>query len=132
MTVDDDGVPVAEAAGTEGYRPSAELARAVVERDRTCRFPGCRVPAERCDLDHVEPFDPDRPARWQTVEHNLQALCRHHHRLKTDGGWYVSRDPVSGATLWRSPTGRVHVVAPEPVLPGRPPEQRARGQGSAA
>ncbi len=126
VRVDEDGVPVVEAAGTDGYRPSAELARAVVDRDRTCRFPGCRVPAARCDIDHVEPFDPDRPARWQTVEQNLQALCRHHHRLKTHGGWCVSRDPVSGATLWRSPTGRVSIVSLEPVLPAQLPEPRAR------
>ncbi|MCB2174635.1 MAG: HNH endonuclease [Actinomycetales bacterium] len=117
VRVDEDGVAVVDVAGTDGYRPCAELARAIVDRDRTCRFPGCRVQAARCDIDHVEPFDPDRPARWQTVEQNLQALCRHHHRLKTHGGWYVSRDPISGATLWRSPTGRVYIVSLEPVLP---------------
>ena len=132
VRVDEDGVPVVEVPSTDGYRPCAELARAVVDRDRTCRFPGCRVPADRCDLDHVEPFDPDRPARWQTVEQNLQALCRHHHRLKTHGGWYVSRDPISGATLWRSPFGRVHIVSLEPVLPAQLPEPRARGDGEAA
>lgn len=132
VRVDEDGVPVVVADGTDGYRPSAQLARAVVDRDRTCRFPGCRVPAERCDIDHVEPFDPDRPARWQTVEQNLQALCRHHHRLKTHGGWYVSRDPISGATLWRSPLGRVHVVGLEPLLPMPRPDPRARGDGEVA
>ena len=132
VRVDEDGVAVVDVAGTDGYRPCAELARAIVDRDRTCRFPGCRVPAARCDIDHVEPFDPDRPARWQTVEQNLQALCRHHHRLKTHGGWYVSRDPISGATLWRSPTGRVYIVSLEPVLPAslrdprHPPNPRAR------
>jgi len=132
VRVDEDGVPAVDAAGTDGYRPSAELARAVVDRDRTCRFPGCRVPAHRCDIDHVDPFDPDRPARWQTVEQNLQALCRHHHRLKTHGGWYVSRDPISGATLWRSPLGRVHVVSLEPLLPVPRPDPRARGDGGFA
>jgi hypothetical protein len=132
LLVDDAGVPVVEVAGTDRYRPSADLARAVIDRDRTCRFPGCRVPADRCDIDHVEPFDPDRPARWQTVERNLQALCRHHHRLKTHGGWYVSRDPISGATLWESPTGRVHIVSLEPVLAVATPEPRARGDGAVA
>ncbi|WP_434062063.1 DUF222 domain-containing protein [Actinotalea lenta] len=122
VPVDRAGVPVIDVPGTDAYRPSAELARAVVARDRTCRFPGCRVPAWRCDIDHIRPFDPDRPARWQTIEENLQALCRHHHRLKTHGGWYASRDPVSGATLWRSPLGQVRTVSPEPAIPGsRPP-----------
>lgn len=122
LRVDAEGLPVGGAAATDGYRPSAELVREVVVRDRTCRFHGCDVAAERCDIDHITPFDPRRPAYLQTMASNLQALCRRHHRLKTHGGWYASRDPVSGATLWRSPTGRIHIVSPEPVLPaGRPP-----------
>lgn len=100
-----------------GYRPPAALARQVVERDGTCRFPGCRVPAERCDLDHVVPFDPDRPAARQTTADNLHALCRSHHRLKTHRGWAVSRDPLGGATLWFSRTGRVYLVAGERAGP---------------
>ncbi len=122
VRVDEDGARQVTAPGSDGYRPAAELARQVLERDRTCRFPGCRVPAYRCDLDHVVPFDPTRPARWQTVEQNLQALCRHHHRIKTHAGWSVSRDPVSGATLWRSPVGRVHLVTLEPVVPVAGPD----------
>ncbi len=122
LRVDAEGLPVGGADATDGYRPSTELVREVVARDRTCRFHGCSVAAERCDIDHIAPFDPDRPAHLQTVASNLQALCRHHHRLKTHGGWYASRDPISGATLWRSPTGRIHIVSPDPVLPaGRPP-----------
>ncbi|MFZ1288422.1 MAG: HNH endonuclease signature motif containing protein, partial [Candidatus Phosphoribacter sp.] len=38
------------------YRPGAELARLVRARDGTCRFPGCGMPAERCDIDHAIPF----------------------------------------------------------------------------
>jgi Domain of unknown function (DUF222) len=33
------------------YRPSAKLAEFVRVRDLTCRFPGCDVPAEFCDID---------------------------------------------------------------------------------
>src|SRR5262245_57550910 len=33
-------------------RPTAEVARKVRQRDRTCRAPGCRMPAIRCDIDH--------------------------------------------------------------------------------
>ncbi len=132
LQVDAEGLPVGGADATDGYRPSAELVREVVARDRTCRFHGCSVAAERCDIDHIAPFDPDRPAHLQTVASNLQALCRHHHRLKTHGGWYASRDPVSGATLWRSPTGRIHIVSPDPVLPaGRPPPPRPESSTAA-
>ncbi|PRC45407.1 HNH endonuclease, partial [Mycobacterium sp. ITM-2017-0098] len=44
------------------YRPSAALARYIRCRDLTCRFPGCTVPAARCDIDHTEPFNHDDPA----------------------------------------------------------------------
>ncbi|EFV90102.1 hypothetical protein ES5_17798, partial [Dietzia cinnamea P4] len=66
------------------YRPSAELARRVRLRDGTCRHPGCAIPADDCDLDHVVPFNHADPAAGgQTVEANLVAQCRRHHRFKT-------------------------------------------------
>lgn len=40
ITVDRRSVPLA-------------LRRTVHARDRHCRFPGCRVPAIRCEIDHV-------------------------------------------------------------------------------
>lgn len=70
------------------YEPSAAVRRAVIERDGTCRHPGCMVPAERCDIDHVIPFNHDNPlAGGLTREDNLQALCRRHHRQKTHGSF---------------------------------------------
>ena len=38
------------------YRPSDELAEFVRMRDLFCRFPGCDVPADRCDIDHARPW----------------------------------------------------------------------------
>lgn len=104
------------------YRPSSDLVARVVDRDRTCTFPGCRVPAARCDIDHIEPFDPARPPDQQTRAPNLQALCRHHHLLKTHGGWQVVRDDDAGTTEWSAPTGHEYARAPGEV--GAP--ERAR------
>ena len=68
------------------YVPSDAVRRLVVERDGTCRHPGCTHPAQRCDLDHVTPFNKDKPLHGGlTREDNLISLCRHHHRFKTHG-----------------------------------------------
>jgi hypothetical protein len=101
---------------TTTYQPGKTLRTAIETRDETCTFlDGCDIPATRCDLDHIEPFDHDHdPADQppgtpgQTRAHNLQPLCRKHHLLKTHAGWDVVRDPISGVTTWTAPTGRVH------------------------
>lgn len=88
------------------YRPTASTARLVRLRDRTCTFPGCSMPAKRCDLDHIEPFNHQQPKTGgRTTLENLQALCRRHHRLKTAGTWQVTRQP-DGSTVWTSATTR--------------------------
>ncbi|KAA1378566.1 HNH endonuclease signature motif containing protein [Aeromicrobium fastidiosum] len=46
----------------------------------TCQGPGCMVPAERCDMDHREPW-PEGPTRGD----NLGPLCRRHHTYKGHG-----------------------------------------------
>lgn len=43
-------------------------------RDQTCQFPGCRVPAHRCDIDHGIPHDPDN-GTGPTSETNLGPLA---------------------------------------------------------
>jgi len=97
--------------GQTRYRPPPGLAQFGRARDRFCRFPGCRRPAERCDLDHRVAFA-DGGA---TSSQSIQALCRAHHRLKTFTDW-VSRRRPDGAVEWISPTGRRTVVDPHHQL----------------
>jgi hypothetical protein len=69
-------------------------------RDHTCVFPWCTRPAERCDVDHVHPWD----AGGETATDNLAPLCRRHHRAKTHAGWHLT--VISpGEYVWRSPHG---------------------------
>lgn len=120
---------------TTTYQPGKVLRGAVETRDGTCTFLwGCDTPATRCDLDHIEPFDHDHKnrngngnenrsgsgrrdgrredGRGQTNAHNLHALCRKHHLLKTHAGWNIVRDPDTGITTWTTPTGRIHTRPP--------------------
>lgn len=92
--------------GTTRYRPPRPLDRLVRMRDGTCRFPGCGHPATTCDLDHSTAFP-----EGATSADNLSALCRHHHRLKHEGGWTVSHDDGHRLT-WRSPLGRIYATDP--------------------
>ena len=91
------------------YRPNAALAQRVRDRDRTCRFPGCGVAAQRCDLDHVVRY-PD----GSTSEDNLVCLCRTHHGFKHHAGWILVMD-VHGICTWLAPTGRSYVTRPADV-----------------
>ncbi|MGY1834861.1 DUF222 domain-containing protein [Blastococcus sp. SYSU DS0510] len=105
------------------YRPSAAQQRFLRVRDRTCRHPGCTVPAGWADLDHVLPHADG----GQTTCHNLCCLCRRHHRLKTFApGWQhtMTEDGVltvttpSGVTRTTRPPG--HRVLTQ--RPGPPPD----------
>lgn len=96
------------------YRPSAALADFVRFRDLTCRFPGCDVPAEFCDIDHTVPY-PFGP----THASNLKCMCRHDHLLKTfytgPRGWGDRQFP-DGTVEWTSPTGHVWTTKPGGAL----------------
>ena len=96
--------------GRKSYRPSQHLVDFLIARDRTCRFPGCRYPAHRSDIDHVTPWDDG----GKTTPENLGSLCRRHHRLKTHGGWKVT-SASDGSCEWISPHGKHYLVPSRPV-----------------
>ena len=89
--------------GRTTYRPRLSHRDHVTQRDRTCRFPGCRQPARRCQIDHSEEFCDGGP----TCPCNLACLCKFHHDLKTTGLWDALQHPDAGIT-WTSPTGRTY------------------------
>lgn len=95
-------------SGTTRRRPTAAQKRRVESRYPTCAFPGCRMPAGECDIDH-------RLARVDggpTEDSNLAPLCRRDHRLKHNG-WSVEM-LIAGVFLWTSPLGLTYLVETQP------------------
>ncbi|MFV0433753.1 MAG: DUF222 domain-containing protein [Leucobacter sp.] len=98
------------------YRPSEEMRRFIHARDQHCRFPGCRMPSHRCDIDHTI----DAALGGPTSTANLGALCRAHHVLKHHSAW-TTHQHGDGSYEWTSPTGRHHTDRPEGVTPAPAP-----------
>ncbi len=90
-----------------GYRPSPALQRLIRARTTTCTGPGCRRPAQRCDLDHTLAYDDG----GITCECNLAPLCRFCHRLKQSQGWTLQQ-PCPSVMIWITPAGRRYVILP--------------------
>jgi hypothetical protein len=92
---------------TRAYRPPDLMRHLVNIRQRSCAFPGCRRPAQRCDLDHTTPFDQG----GRTCPCNLEPLCRQHHRTKQAPGWHLHQ-PQPGTLTWTAPHGRTYTTQP--------------------
>jgi len=93
--------------GGHRYRPGHRLAEYIRARDQHCRWPGCRQPAHRADIDHTIPFD----AGGRTVRSNLALLCRKHHRIKQLPGWSCEQN-TAGVLDFTSPAGRTYRTRP--------------------
>jgi hypothetical protein len=103
------------------YRPGPALRRFLAARDEHCRFPGCRRPVWRSDIDHTI----DAALGGPTHHGNLAHLCRRHHVLKGVTSWSVQQTSP-GVLVWTSPSGRRHTDRPEPVVRFVPDEAADR------
>ena len=90
-----------------GYQPGPRLRHLIQVRNASCTAPGCRRPAQRCDLDHTIPHH----LGGRTCECNLGPVCRRHHRCKQAPGWDLSQ-PRPGVMRWTTPAGRIYTTAP--------------------
>lgn len=104
-----DGDTCAHERQSRAYRPPDSMRHLVNIRQRTCSFPRCRRPAERCDLDHTIPFDQG----GLTCPCNLSPMCRRHHQTKQAPGWLVHQ-PEPGTLAWVAPHGRAYTCEPDP------------------
>ncbi|MER0077852.1 HNH endonuclease [Corynebacterium marquesiae] len=80
----------------DSYTPNTDIRAYTQGRDATCRWPGCTVPATRCQLDHRIEYHHGGP----TSPDNLVHLCQHHHNIKTDRRIHYILDPITGTIAW--------------------------------
>jgi len=109
------------------YERTAAIDRHIRARDRHCRWPGCVLPAIRCEIDHTVDWARGGP----TTTTNLSCLCQRHHSMKQFAGWSV-RQIDGGVLEWTSPLGAVYVDEPAAYPPAvRFIESETEGQGEA-
>jgi hypothetical protein len=101
-----DGQIVEVGARTRTIPPA--LRRALLYRDKTCRFPGC--PVQVGEGHHVQHWADGGP----TTLSNLALLCRRHHRTVHEEGYTIAPGP-DGAFQFRRPDGRPLPDVPPPV-----------------
>jgi hypothetical protein len=95
----------AHTAASPSYRPPPTIRDLIEARDQTCRFPGCRQPAWRGDLDHTTPYH----CGGLTCPCNLGPLCRRHHQLKQQRHWALTQTQP-GTFRWQTSAGRIHIT----------------------
>jgi hypothetical protein len=105
---DSDGVPLS--VGRKRRTISGRLKRALLERDKTCTFPGCtnRLFLEGHHIKH-----------WadggETSLSNAALLCSTHHHHVHEYGYTIELD-ADQRPRFRDPHGRVVVSVPEPTV----------------
>jgi hypothetical protein len=92
---------------TDSRFASDPMRRFLNARDRHCRFPGCRVPAIRCEIDHTI----DHHLGGPTDVGNCEGLCQRHHSMKQFTAWKV-RQLGGGILEWTSPLGTNYTDTP--------------------
>ncbi len=107
VPVDENGHPVGVV--TTKRRPSTTQKRVVETRNPTCAFPGCRMPADQCDLNHEIPW----AEAHRTTARELGPLCRHDHINHHRHRWKL-KQIRPGVYQWTSPLGHTYIVKPDP------------------
>src|SRR5579875_3120453 len=92
----------------------ASMRRAMLARDRHCRFPGCST-RRHLHAHHVVHWASGGP----TALSNLVTLCGAHHRFVHEGGWRLSLT-AGGFVTAHSPCGQTLTARP-PAPPALPP-----------
>jgi hypothetical protein len=102
-----DGRPLSVGRRTRSVPPA--LRRALLSRDRCCRFPGC-TQRRFLHAHHIDHWAHGGPTELANLVH----LCRFHHRLVHEGGYTLERAGRAGELRFRLPDGRILPDVPSP------------------
>lgn len=104
--------PTGMVTETDTYSPTEGMRRFLRARDQHCRFPGCRMPVHRCQIDHNH----DHARGGCTSLSNLSHFCTGHHVLKhpdiDERHRWTARQLPDRSLDWVSPLGRHYSDAP--------------------
>jgi hypothetical protein len=103
-----DGLPINVGRRQKTIPPRLRMALEI--RDRSCRFPGCGVPAGRAEGHHIKHWADEGP----TDLDNLLSLCVFHHHRHHDGGFQIVK-LLSGGVRFETHDG--HVIGERQVEP---------------
>ena len=106
VPVDENGQPVGVV--TTKRRPTKAQKRQVETRNPTCVFPGCRMPAAECDLNHEIPW----AQAHRTTARRLGPLCRHNHIDHHRHRWKL-KQIRPGVYEWTSLLGHTYITGPD-------------------
>jgi hypothetical protein len=98
--IERDGVPLA--AGREKPTVPPDMKFRVRNRDGICRYPGCVVPATRCEAHHIHHWFDGGP----TTDWNILSLCSRDHDRHHDGEFEIHRT-LEGDLTFVSADGEV-------------------------
>ena len=104
VTDPDTGQPIHN--GVTRRRPTTNERRHIEARNPTCIFPGCRIPATNCDLDHRIPYSEGGPT---TITH-LAPLCPHDHNVIRHRHQWRYQPLPNGDHQWTSPLGHTYTT----------------------
>ena len=96
------------------------MRKALIARDRGCRWPGCTAPASWCEVHHLRAW---YYSGGLTNVDNGVLLCRWHHGKVHDGlpdhqRWQITLDPTTGDVTVSRPGGEPYELGPS--QPHRP------------
>lgn len=112
--------------GRDRYAVPADLRKALITRDGTCRGVNCNRSAVECDADHTHEWHEG----GETALTNLASLCPSCHALKTETAWDYTID-AEGYVTWTSPLGNSVTTAPQNAFDASPRGRHPRGETDA-